>query len=102
MNIDRVYRLSYQLAIYHIDRERYMSGVDCILQCLTLAVELNSAKDLIDCVTLFETSRDYATDDQQKKYRELIQELRKNDENAVNIDQQSGMVQLPHLTNSIL
>lgn len=102
MNIDRVYRLSYQLAIYHIDRERYMSGVDCILQCLTLAVELNSAKDLIDCVTLFETSRDHATDDQQKKYRELIQELRKNDENAVNIDQQSGMVQLPHLTNSIL
>lgn len=86
-NIDRVYRLIYQLAIYYLDRGQYLSGVNCILQCLAQAVQMNSPKDQMDCVTLFETSRNHATDQQQQKYRELIQKLRISDEG-----QRSGMV----------
>lgn len=88
-NIDRVYRLSYQLAVYYLNRGLHKPGLDCILHCLAQAVQMNSPRDQMNCVTLFEASRDYATDQQQQKYRQQIQELRTTDHYAADGVQRS-------------
>lgn len=82
IHIDRIYRLGYQLAIYHLERRRYMPGVDHILQCLKAAIQLNSTKDVLDCVTLFETNRGNAAGQQLLRYSELIKGLRHKQELA--------------------
>ncbi|WP_019914913.1 hypothetical protein [Paenibacillus sp. HW567] len=92
INIDRLYRLRYQISMYLLERELYNQGVESILQSLQLAIRLNGASNIIDCVTLFETYRNYATEQQQKKYGETIRELRKNEENTVNGIQRSGII----------
>lgn len=92
VNVDRLYRLRYQISLYLMNRGQYNQGVEYLLQCLSLAIRLNSAKDLIDCVTLFETIRDWATDQQQKKYRTIIREMRKNEEITSDGIKRTGIV----------
>lgn len=92
INIDRLYRLRYQISMYLLDRGQYNQGVETILQSLQLAIRLNGAGNIIDCVTLFETYRHFATEQQQKKYGETLKELRKNEENPVNGIQRSGII----------
>jgi hypothetical protein len=79
INIDRLYRLYYQVAIYQIRNKQYTTGVDYIIQSLELSIKTNNGIDFIKCVTLFETNRDYATQNQQEKYRNLIREVRKDE-----------------------
>lgn len=79
INIDRLYRLYYQVAIYQIRNKQYIIGVDYIIQSLELSIKTNNGIDFIKCVTLFETNRDYATQIQQDKYRNLIREVRKDE-----------------------
>ncbi|MFD2881341.1 hypothetical protein ACFTAO_44465 [Paenibacillus rhizoplanae] len=92
INVDRVYRLYYQIAIYHISRKQYAKGIDYIIHCLRLAIRLNNGKDFINCVTLFELNRDYASDTQQNAYRELIREVRAHEEITVDDGQRFGIV----------
>ncbi|WNS42558.1 DNA-binding protein [Paenibacillus sp. MMS20-IR301] len=92
VNVDRLYRLYYQIAIYHIGQGRHARGIDYIMHCLRLTVRLNSGQDFINCVTLFEQSRDYSTEDQQKAYRELLKEVRALDEPAVPAHSRFGIV----------
>ncbi|MEK3900422.1 MULTISPECIES: DNA-binding protein [unclassified Paenibacillus] len=92
INVDRVYRLYYQIAIYHISRNQYTKGIDYIIHCLRLTIRLNSGKDFINCVTLFEVNRDYASDTQQNAYRELIREVRAHEEITVDDGQRFGIV----------
>lgn len=92
INVDRVYRLYYQIAKYHITRKQYSKGIDYIIHCLRLTIRLNSGKDFINCVTLFEHSRDYSSDAQQKAYRELLKEVRQHEEITINDDQRFGIV----------
>ncbi|AWV36220.1 DNA-binding protein [Paenibacillus sp. FSL R7-0048] len=79
INIDRLYRLYYQIAMYLINNGQYITGVDYIIQSLELSIKTNNGIDFIKCVTLFETNRDYATLNQQEKYRKLIREVRKDE-----------------------
>ncbi|MNV69647.1 hypothetical protein D3C71_1625660 [compost metagenome] len=78
-NVDRVFRLYYQVAIYQINRKRYVTGVDYLVKSLELSIKQNNGKDFINCITLFEMSRDYANTAQQEKYRELVKGVRKNE-----------------------
>ncbi|MEK4345395.1 DNA-binding protein [Paenibacillus sp. FSL P4-0184] len=79
INIDRLYRLYYQIAIYQIRNKQYTTGVEYTIQSLELSIKTNNGIDFIKCVTLFETNRDYATQNQQEKYRNLIREVRKDE-----------------------
>ncbi|QUL54660.1 DNA-binding protein [Paenibacillus tritici] len=92
INVDRVYRLYYQIAIYHISRNQCSKGIDYIIHCLRLTIRLNSGKDFINCVTLFELNRDYASEVQQNAYRELIREVRQHEEITVDDSQRFGIV----------
>lgn len=75
INIDRIYRLGYQLAAYYLERGQAQRGVTYILQCLKTAVLLNSARDMIECVALFEANRGQASRQQLQRYSELIRGL---------------------------
>jgi hypothetical protein len=79
INIDRLYRLYYQISMYLINNKQYITGVDYIIQSLELSIKTNNGIDFIKCVTLFETNRDHATLNQQEKYRKLIREVRKDE-----------------------
>lgn len=92
INVDRLYRLYYQIAMYHISRQQYPRGIDYILHCLRLTVRLNSGKDFINCVTLFELNREYCSDIQRNAYRELIKEVRQHEEITVSDSKRFGIV----------
>jgi transcriptional regulator with XRE-family HTH domain len=92
INVDRLYRLYYQIAMYHITRQQYPKGIDYILHCLRLTIRLNSGKDFINCVTLFELNRDYCSDIQRNAYRELIKEVRQHEEITVSDSKRFGIV----------
>lgn len=91
-NVDRLYRLYYQVAMYRINLKQYNIGVDYIIQCLELAIRQNNGKDFINCVTLFETNRDYATVTQQDRYRELVKGVRKNEKITIDDGQRVSIV----------
>jgi transcriptional regulator with XRE-family HTH domain len=93
LNIERLYRLGYQLALYYSERGQYTRGIDYILQCLKAAIQLNSAKDILECVTLFEESRESAGGQQLLRYGELLKGLRKNQELAANRERRSAMAE---------
>lgn len=93
INIDRIYRLGYQLATYHLGRGQVQLGVDYILQCLKAAIQRGSTKDMMDCVALFETHRRDAAGQQTLRYSELITGLRKKQELAEGRQQHSGMAE---------
>ncbi|OMF92397.1 hypothetical protein [Paenibacillus sp. FSL R7-0273] len=80
INIERIYRLGYQLAAYYLERGQFQPGVTYILQCLKTAVQLNSARDMIECVALFEANRGEASGQQLTMYNELIRSLGKKQE----------------------
>lgn len=91
-NIDRVYRLYYQISMYRINQKQYSLGMEYLLKCVELSVKQNNGKDFINCVTLFETNRDYATFDQQEKYRYFIKEVRRNEKITVDDGQRFSVV----------
>ncbi len=93
LNIERIYRLGYQLALYYSERRQYNRGIDYILQCLKAAIQLNSAKDILECVTLFEESRERADGQQLLRYGELLKGLRKNQERAASRERCSAMAE---------
>ncbi|WP_245237682.1 DNA-binding protein [Paenibacillus ihuae] len=93
LNIERIYRLGYQLALYYSERRQYTRGVDYILQCLKAAIQLNSAKDILECVTLFEETRESAGGHQLLLYRELLKGLRKHQDLAANRERRSAMAE---------
>jgi len=92
INIDRLYRLYYQIAIYYINGKKNNKGVDYIIRSLELSIKLNNGMDFINCVTLFETHRDHATYEQQVKYRDLIKEVRKNEKITIDDGQRFSIV----------
>lgn len=92
INIDRLYRLYYQIAIYFTNGKKYNKGVDYIIQSLELSIKLNNGMDFINCVTLFETVRDHATHDQQNKYRNLIKEVRMSEKITIDDGQRFSIV----------
>lgn len=92
INIDRLYRLYYQIAIYFTNAKKYNQGVDYLIQSLELAIKLNNGIDFIKCVTLFETVRDHSTYDQQDKYRNLVKEVRKSEKIIIDDGQRFSIV----------
>jgi transcriptional regulator with XRE-family HTH domain len=93
INIDRIYRLGYQLATYYLGQGQVQLGVDYILQCLKAAIQLNNARDMMDCVALFETSRGDASGQQLLRYNELITGLRKKQGITENRQLRSGIAE---------
>lgn len=91
-NVDRLYRLYYQISLYLINQGRHVKGVDYIIQCLELSIKQNNGKDFINCVTLFETNREFATVNQQNEYSILIKGVREDEKITIDDDERVSIV----------
>ncbi|GGF97574.1 hypothetical protein GCM10010912_47880 [Paenibacillus albidus] len=93
INVDRLFRLNYQIAVYLIQHQNYPEGIDHIMESLRLSIRLNNEKGFIHCVTLFEVNRQHASEQQQQLYTGLMQEVRQQDEKvAADDDRHFGIV----------
>ncbi|MGG1263888.1 DNA-binding protein [Brevibacillus laterosporus] len=78
-SVDRNLQFRYQLAIYHLRNKRPNSGVKEILRCMTLSTVLNSSKDFIRCVALFEAYRHQASAHQEIEYKKIMEEVMRDE-----------------------
>lgn len=92
INVDRRFRLYYQLAIYMVDRGQHNNGLDYALRCLEMCIAMNNDKGFIQCVTLFEVNRSFASSQQLEVYNKLMKEVRMNEKNAADDDRSFGIV----------
>ena len=92
INMDRRFRLDYQLALYMVDREQYEKGIDYALQGIGISITMNNGKGFIQCISLFELNRVYATAKQLDEYLNLIKKVRTNDESAFEDERNFGIV----------
>lgn len=74
----------YQLAIYYVKKSDYQKSLDNALQALELSHMLNNDGDFKLCTALFETFRDFATCEQQEKYKKILEGVFEN-EKGLNI-----------------
>ncbi|MBG9790518.1 DNA-binding protein [Brevibacillus laterosporus] len=79
IDLDHHLQFRYQLAIYQFKNERYQNGITETLRCLTLSIILNSSKEFIRCVALFEAYRDHATSQQERDYKIALEEVMRDE-----------------------
>ncbi|GGA41323.1 helix-turn-helix domain-containing protein [Paenibacillus physcomitrellae] len=72
MVADGYMNLMIELAYYYLQSQRYEKGIACMLDSLSLAVEINSDAGMMKCVGLFEQFREYATVQAEDTYKLLI------------------------------
>ncbi|WP_084146710.1 DNA-binding protein [Paenibacillus wynnii] len=92
INVDRRFRLNYQLAMYFINKEKYEKGIDYVIQCIKTSMAMNNGKGLLQCITLLEMNRDQASVKQLSEFQMLMKEVRINEKNAVDDDRRFGIV----------
>jgi transcriptional regulator with XRE-family HTH domain len=61
-----------ELASFHIGDGRYIEGMKCILDALTLAIRFHQAEEIIKCVTIYEKHRHMTSQTEQQRYQQLI------------------------------
>jgi hypothetical protein len=75
-----------EVAIYQLQRERYTTGFQYLLNCLALAKSMKSESIIIHCVALFERHRVRASIELENKYKTLIEEVYSNYEKKSSFD----------------
>ncbi|MFJ2047135.1 transcriptional regulator [Paenibacillus taichungensis] len=75
-----------EVAIYQLQRERYTTGFQYLLDCLALAKSMKSESIIIQCVALFERHRARASIELEIKYKTLIEEVYSNYEKKSSFD----------------
>lgn len=79
IEMDRHFSYRYQLAIYHFRKNQYTEGTANILFALKLAFIQNHDRNVIQCVTLFEAYRSYASEQHKSEYQFMMEEARNKD-----------------------
>ncbi|MNE73929.1 hypothetical protein D3C80_1699680 [compost metagenome] len=79
IEVDRHFSYRYQLSIYHFRKNQYAEGIAHILFALKLAFIQNNDRDVIQCVTLFEAYRNYASEQHKSEYQFMMEEVRNNE-----------------------
>ncbi|WP_017811083.1 hypothetical protein [Paenibacillus shenyangensis] len=71
--------LYYQLSIYFFKNKVYNSGADILLQSLALAVKAFNKNRILDCISLFENFKSYASMQQIEAYETILRGVNKNE-----------------------
>ncbi|ULO07695.1 DNA-binding protein [Paenibacillus sp. 19GGS1-52] len=71
-NISYYYNYCYYLAVYHKRAGRHAEALECILQCIILAHKSHNNGDFRNCMALFQSLRDRATEVQIRQYQEVL------------------------------
>ncbi|MBG9800214.1 DNA-binding protein [Brevibacillus laterosporus] len=77
ISVERHLQFRYQLAVYYFKNKRPNSGVKEILRGINLATVLNSSKELIRYVALFEAYRYLASSQQEREYKKILEDGQK-------------------------
>lgn len=67
-----------ELAIYYLNKERYLVGMKQLMQCLASAIKINNQSDIIHCIALFEKYRKLANNEVELQYNSLMMEVQSN------------------------
>ncbi|WP_068614189.1 DNA-binding protein [Paenibacillus tuaregi] len=81
IEVDRHFSLRYELAVYQFRKNQYAEGISSTLFALRLALILNNDWDVIQCITLFEAYRAYASEQHKSEYQYMMEELRNKEKN---------------------
>nr|WP_145406409.1 helix-turn-helix transcriptional regulator [Paenibacillus xylanexedens] len=75
-----------ELTIYQLEKERYIEGLQSLLDCLEMAKRIKSESIALQCVGLFEKYRLHASTEVINNYRTLIEEVYSNYEKKNRFD----------------
>ncbi|WP_411348232.1 DNA-binding protein [Paenibacillus sp. WLX2291] len=75
----RLMTLYYQLAIYHINNQKYDNGIKDLLRALMLAVRIVNKNRILDCISMFEQIKCFAKIDQISLYETILKEVNQNE-----------------------
>ncbi|MFD1887335.1 DNA-binding protein [Paenibacillus wenxiniae] len=64
--------IQYKLALYHFFKKRYAVSIGFILRSIEMSIQIENKPKILDCVSLFEQLKEYATDSQLNAYHQLI------------------------------
>ncbi|WP_322924329.1 DNA-binding protein [Paenibacillus campi] len=64
--------IQYKLALYHFFKERYVVSISFLLKSIKMGIQIENKSKILDCVSLFEQLKEYATDSQLDAYHQLI------------------------------
>lgn len=65
-------------SVYYLNRGQYPEGMNQLLYCLKEAVKINSHKETIHCVALYERYRHISTPDHAQQYKMIMMEVERN------------------------
>ncbi|WP_046227597.1 helix-turn-helix transcriptional regulator [Paenibacillus dauci] len=75
----RLMVLYHQLSIYYFHNNEYNKGIADILRSLALAVKVVNKNRILDCISLFEHFKPYASSGQKKIYETILKEVNNNE-----------------------
>lgn len=78
LNISRYLVLYYQLALYNFKNKNYIIGINYTIKSLTISIQMYNKNRIIDCISLFERFRPYASEQQINDYTNIIMEVNKD------------------------
>ncbi len=64
--------MQYKLALYHFFKKRYTASITFILKSIELNIQIENKLKVLDCVSLFEQLKEYASGSQLDTYHQLI------------------------------
>ncbi|QOT11542.1 helix-turn-helix transcriptional regulator [Paenibacillus sp. JNUCC32] len=82
---DRYTRLLTELGIYYLNLKHFEKGLQFILESLQQSIAINNDNGMLRCMALFEQFREFSTIDLQQKYRKLVCEVQKLNEEKIGL-----------------
>lgn len=83
VSINRCSVFFQNYAIYNLRNGIYEEGVRSILYSLRMAISLNNKPLIMNCMTLFELNRQFVSEEQNEKFKELCREVWENEKKNV-------------------
>lgn len=70
-------RLLTELGIYYLNSKKFDCGLTFIINSLEYSIRIKSDRGMLRCMGIFEQFRQYASEEIQERYNELIREVQK-------------------------
>ncbi|AZK45821.1 DNA-binding protein [Paenibacillus lentus] len=80
---NRIYyiKLLNQLAIYSLNKKRYLETINYILDYFTFAVNIDLSREFITSLSMYESVRSFASPGQQQRYNHILKGVLLNEKN---------------------
>ncbi|AWP27061.1 helix-turn-helix domain protein [Paenibacillus vortex V453] len=77
VTLNRYTRLLAELGIYYINSKQFDRGLAYILDSLEYSIRTKSDNGMLRCMGIFEQFRHFSSEDTQRRYTELVQDVQK-------------------------